>query len=123
VIGTGFAHLRDVALAYPEAAEDFPWGECTIKVRGKIFLMLRGDERGLGLTLKLPQSREFALDYPFAEPTGYGLGRSGWVTSSLGAAEDPPLDLFRAWIDESYRAVAPKALVKTLPARASADGA
>ena len=33
--------LRDRALAYPDATEDFPWGERAIKVRGKTFLFMR----------------------------------------------------------------------------------
>ena len=30
------AALRKVALGYPEAHEDFPWGERVIKVKGKV---------------------------------------------------------------------------------------
>ncbi len=33
------------------------------------------------------------------------------VGSGVGAKEKPPLDLLKQWIDESYRAVAPKTLV------------
>ena len=44
------------------------------------------------------------------EPTGYGLGRSGWVTARFGPGDDVPLDLIRRWLVESYRAVAPKKL-------------
>lgn len=68
------------------------------------------DETGLRLSVKLPASREFALDYPFTSPTRYGLAKSGWVTSSLAPGDEPPLDALCAWIDESYRAVAPKEL-------------
>ncbi len=55
-----------------------------------------------------------AVDLPFAEPTGYGLGKSGWVTASFTKVADVPLDLLKSWIDESYRAIAPKKLVKLL---------
>ena len=72
------------------------------------------DEGDLGLSVKLPQSGMLALSLPFASPTGYGLGKAGWVSASFGARERIPLDLLRAWIDESYRAVAPKKLVKQL---------
>ena len=71
--------------------------------------------------MKLPQSRLMALGLPFASPTGYGLGKSGWVSVQFGPREKPPMDLMRAWIDESYRAVAPKKLVATLPAAEPAD--
>jgi hypothetical protein len=52
---------------------------------------------------------------PFAEPTGYGLGRGGWVTASFGERDNPPLELLREWLDESYRAVAPKKLASAIP--------
>ena len=46
---------------------------------------------------------------PFTTPTAYGLGKSGWVTPEL--PDGPvPVELFKAWIDESYRAQAPKRL-------------
>ena len=109
-----FAHLRRVALSYPEAKEEFPWGESAIKVRGKTFLFMHHSEEGLSLSVKLPQSREFALEYPFTQSTGYGLGKSGWVTACFGPKEKPPLDILEAWIGESYRAIAPKTLTKNL---------
>ena len=108
--------LRAFALGYPGAAEEFPWGERVVKVKGKVFVFLGRDDDGLGLSVKLPQSRLMALGLPFASPTGYGLGKSGWVTVQFGPRDKPPMDLMRAWIDESYRAVAPKKLVATLPA-------
>ena len=114
------AVLRAFALAYPGAHEEFPWGERVIKVKGKVFVFLGRDDDGLGLSVKLPQSRLMALGLPFASPTGYGLGKSGWVSVQFGPREKPPMDLIRAWIDESYRAVAPKKLVATMPAEDAA---
>jgi predicted DNA-binding protein (MmcQ/YjbR family) len=108
--------LRARALAYPEAAEDFPWGERVIKVRGKIFLFLSAVEGRLRLSLKLPQSFLDALTVPGAQPTGYGLGKSGWVSLWFDEGQDVPMERLTAWIDESYRAVAPKRLVKSLDA-------
>jgi hypothetical protein len=61
-------------------------------------------------------SRYFALDYPFAKPTGYGLGKSGWVTASFDDGAAAPLEVLLAWVDESFRAVAPKKLVAALVA-------
>ena len=107
---TAYDQLRQFALGFPEAHEEFPWGECAVKVRGKTFLFMSVDEQGLRLSVKLPASREFALDYPFTKPTRYGLGKSGWVTSFFAPGEEPPLDVLRAWIGESFRAIAPKKL-------------
>jgi len=105
-----YEHLRQFALGFPEAHEEFPWGECAVKVREKTFLFMSIDESGLRLSMKLPASREFALDYPFTKPTRYGLGKTGWVTSSFAPGDEPPLDVLRAWIGESFRAIAPKKL-------------
>ncbi len=104
--------LRDFAMAFPEATEDFPWGHRAIKVKKKVFLFLGGEknEKELSLSLKLPSSRDLALDLPFAEPTGYGLGKSGWVSARFTKVADVPVDLLHAWIKESYKAIAPKKL-------------
>jgi predicted DNA-binding protein (MmcQ/YjbR family) len=112
-----FDRLKSLALGFPESAEDHPWGETVFKVRGKIFLFLHEAEDGLRLSVKLPRSKEFALEYPFTRPTGYGLGRSGWVTASFAPREKPPLDVLAAWIEESYRTIAPKKLAADLPDR------
>jgi predicted DNA-binding protein (MmcQ/YjbR family) len=110
------AALRKHALSYPEAHEDFPWGERVVKVKGKVFLFLGKHEQMLGLSVKLPGSASFALGLPFASPTAYGLGKSGWVTARFALREKPPVDLLKQWIDESYRAVAPKRLIASLDA-------
>jgi predicted DNA-binding protein (MmcQ/YjbR family) len=109
--------LRKQALAYPEAHEDFPWGHRALKVRGKAFVFMSLEEGELGLSLKLPRSGAAALTLPFTQPTGYGLGRSGWVTARIAKETDAPLELLREWVEESYRAVAPRKLVKELDAR------
>ena len=108
---TDFEQLRGFGLGLPEASEDFPWGHTALKVRGKTFAWLDESKgEGLSLTVKLPISRDFALVFDFAEPAGYGLGRSGWITCRFAPAETPDLDLMKRWIAESYRAVAPKKL-------------
>ncbi len=106
--------LRDMAATFPEATEDHPWGETAMKVRGKVFLFLGATAEGLSLSVKLPQSQREALLLPFTEPTGYGLGKSGWVTARFGPAEKVPLGTLGEWIEESFRAVAPKRVVALL---------
>lgn len=105
-----FETLRSRGLALPEAVEEFPWGHSALKVRGKTFAFLNQDEKALSLSVKLPASRDFALIFDWAEPTGYGLGRSGWVTARFGPGDEPDLDLLGRWVVESYKAVAPKKL-------------
>ena len=110
-----FEALRAHGLSLPEAVEEHPWGHSAIKVKGKsfVFLNLEGDR--LSLSTKLPVSRDFALMLDFTEPTGYGLGRAGWISSAFGPHEEVDLDLLKRWIAESYRAVAPKKLAALLP--------
>ena len=111
-----FAALRAHGLAFPEAEESFPWGHTALKVRNKTFAWLDKSEGKLSLTVKLPVSRDFALVFDFAEPAGYGLGRSGWISCRFARDEAPDMDLLKRWIAESYRAVAPKKLAAALPA-------
>ncbi|MHB0972047.1 MAG: MmcQ/YjbR family DNA-binding protein [Thermoanaerobaculia bacterium] len=108
--------LRDYALTFPEVHEDHPWGHRAMKVKGKVFVFLGGDAnpKELSVSVKLPQSRDMAADLPFAEPTGYGMGKHGWVTARFTKVSDVPMDLLKAWIDESFRAIAPKRMVKSM---------
>ena len=105
------------ALALPEAYEDHPWGEDVAKVAGKVFVFLGAgqDPARLGMTVKLDESLEQALAVPGAAPTGYGLGRAGWVTVPLRDTTPPPAVLLD-WVEESYRRVAPRRLAAALDA-------
>jgi predicted DNA-binding protein (MmcQ/YjbR family) len=102
--------LRKRALAYPEAYEELPWGHYAFKVKGKSFLFLACEDGGTSLSTKLPSSSMVALMLPFATPTEYGLGKSGWVTARFARGEAVPVDTLALWIEESYCAVAPKKL-------------
>ena len=108
--------LKKFGLAYPEAHSKSPWpGHDDLAVRNKTFAFLSAAGEPLRITCKLPLTGQMALTLPFASPTGYGLGRSGWVTAAFGPKDVPPFDLLKDWIDESYRAQAPKKLVASLP--------
>jgi predicted DNA-binding protein (MmcQ/YjbR family) len=119
IVTAGMAALRDkvkqFALSLPEAIEDHPWGEDVAKVGGKIFVFLgtSGPAASRRMTVKLAESHAHALSIDGAQPTGYGLGRSGWVTVPL-RARGVDLALLRDWIEESYRIVAPTRLVAAL---------
>lgn len=113
--------LRAFALSFPESHEDFPWGESAFKVKGSVFLFMYVHADGIKLSVKLPQSHERALASSFAEPTGYGLGKSGWVSASFDRYERVPIETLKAWIDESFRAVAQKKIVALLAGGALAS--
>ena len=110
-----FQRLRAHGLALPEAVEEHPWGHSALKVRGKTFVFLNLEAERLSLSTKLPVSRDFALMLDFTEPTGYGLGRAGWITSAFGPGDAIDLELVERWIVESYRSIAPKKLAALLP--------
>jgi predicted DNA-binding protein (MmcQ/YjbR family) len=115
------AALREFALGLPGAWEDTPWGEDdrTAKVGKKVFAFLGPAEPGdaYGFSVKLPDSADQALALGCCHPTGYGLGRANWVTVDAAAADCPPVEVLLDWVEESYRTVAPKALVRELDAR------
>jgi predicted DNA-binding protein (MmcQ/YjbR family) len=104
------AALRKAGMAFPEVTEDFPWGHRTLKVKGKAFIFMSNEEGTFSLSVKLPHSSDFALMQPFARPTGYGLGKAGWVSASFSKKDAVPVPLLIAWLTESYRAIAPKKL-------------
>ncbi len=121
--------IREFALGLPAAEEDFPWGESVIKVRrkpgvppwrkdgagvyGPMFLWLgRRDSKAHAVAVRLRESYEQAVALAHAAPTTTsGLGQWGWLTVPLQGVD---LDLLCDWVDESYRAKAPKRLVAEL---------
>lgn len=119
------AALRAFALGLPGAWEDFPWeGDRTAKAGKKIFVFLGHVEVADDHTIavKLPDSAEQALTLACCQPAGYGLGRSGWVTVELAGADCPPVEVLLDWVEESYRTVAPKKLVRELDAHGRQAG-
>jgi len=84
-----------------------------LAVNDKTFAYLSVEGEPLSISCKLPRSSAIALELPHAQPTPYGLGKSGWVSMSFPDG-DAPVDMLKQWIDESYRAQAPKKLVKEL---------
>ena len=118
-IGALRAHLSDVASTLPGAHLDFPWGERVVKVGAKIFAFLGSDDPATGsagIGLKLRDSHDEAMATPGARPSGYGLGKAGWVSIPLDG-QRPPTDRLERWLVESYRIVAPKRLAATLDGR------
>jgi predicted DNA-binding protein (MmcQ/YjbR family) len=88
-------------------------GEPTFRVNGKNFVFT--DKTATGISVKLPKDEAAAVvaSDPRAEPTGYGLGRHGWVSVTLGtkvsAAQWREVE---EWVRTSYTMVAPKRLAK-----------
>jgi len=109
--------LRAFGLAYPGAHTKSPWpGHLDLAVNDKTFAYLSIEGDPFSISCKLPQSSEVALMLPFCKPTAYGLGKSGWVSAAFPEGKAPPVEMLKEWIDESYRAQAPKKFVKQLEA-------
>ena len=113
------ARLIAFAATFPEAWEDHPWDHTVFKVGRKIFVFFGGaaappDE--LSMTVKLPISYEMALTLPYMKPSGHGLWKAGWAQLTQASGDDFDFETIQGWIAQSYRAVAPKKLVRQLDA-------
>ena len=114
--------LRERGLRYPGAHLKSPWpGHLDLAVKDKTFAYLSLEGEPLGIGCKLPRSSAVALMLPFCQPTPYGLGKSGWVSAKFTDPSQIDVAMLEAWIDESYRAQAPKKLVKQLDAGSIAE--
>jgi len=110
--------LRSWGLTLPGAHRKSPWPDHDdLAVKDKTFAYLPAKGRPFSLSCKLPYTGYEALQLPFAEPTAYGLGKSGWVSFNPPEDQVPSLDRLKAWVEESYRAQAPRKLVKKLDDR------
>ncbi|MEO5672226.1 MAG: MmcQ/YjbR family DNA-binding protein [Ramlibacter sp.] len=111
------ASLKKFGLGFPGAHSKSPWPEHDdLAVKNKAFAFMNIPGVPLSVSLKLTVSHSEALQHAFAKPTGYGLGKSGWVTLNFAEVDKPPVELLKRWILESYRAVAPKKLIAELEA-------
>ncbi len=110
--------LRAFGLAYPGAHTKSPWpGHLDLAVNDKTFAYLSLEGEPFGISCKLPHSAAVALLLPFCKPAAYGLGKSGWVRAQFPAGRVPPIEMLQEWLDESYRAQAPKKRVRELDGR------
>ena len=112
------SELKRWGLALPGAHRKAPWpNHDDLAVKDKTFAYLPSPGEPFSLSCKLPYTGDSVLELPFAEPTGYGLGKSGWVSFSPAEDQIPDLVQLKEWVEESYRAQAPRRLVKELDER------
>ena len=110
--------LRAFGLSLPGAHRKSPWPDHDdLAVNDKTFAYLPAKGKPFSLSCKLPYTGYDALQLPFASPTPYGLGKSGWVSFNPPEDQVPSLDRLKAWVEESYRAHATRKLVKELDDR------
>ena len=112
------AKLRKAALSLPGTNEGTSCNKAAFKAGAKNFFFMgegKGPERGAFTTmLKLTDSLAAAKKLAKAKPDNYSVGGAGWVNAEFDKGDGPPAGLLEGWIEESYRALAPKKLVAEL---------
>src|SRR5689334_2522883 len=94
--------LRAMGLAWPGVHTKSPWpGHLDLAVKDKTFAYLSIEGEPFSISCKLPHSGDTALMLPFCSPTPYGLGKSGWVSAKFPEDKALPVDMLKAWIEES----------------------
>jgi predicted DNA-binding protein (MmcQ/YjbR family) len=98
--------IRELALSFPDAYEDSPWGHPVFKVRpNRMFASMSVSESEVLLTVKLTaEERGIAQLLPYVSRARY-VGRYGWITARV--TDDESLDAALEWLRESYWLKAP----------------
>ena len=98
--------IRALALSFPRAYEDAPWGFPVFKVGdNKLFACLTEDGGRTELTLKLTrEEREIAELLPWVRTASH-VGRYGWITATV--TDEETLAAALEWLRESYWLKAP----------------
>jgi predicted DNA-binding protein (MmcQ/YjbR family) len=105
--------LEEVVGRLPEAVrvDIEEWGgEPTFRVRGKNFVFTNQEASGLSVKLPKEEAAAVVATDPGVEPTGYGLGRHGWISVTIG--DEPDWGQLEEWVRTSYTLVAPKKLAR-----------
>ena len=108
--------IEAIAAKLPEAirVDIEAWeGEPTFRVSGKNFIFASRDFRGISLKLPKEEAAAVVATDDAVTPTGYGLGKHGWVSIDLPSrmrARD--WDQIEEWIRTSYTLVAPRRLAQ-----------
>lgn len=110
--------LEKIVSRLPEAirVDIEAWGgEPTFRVNGKNFVFSNQEATSISVKLGREEAEAVCATDQNAQPTGYGLGRSGWVTIALGtrlsAAKWQEVEEF---VRTSYTLVAPKKLARVV---------
>jgi len=107
--------LERIVAGLPEAVrvDIEAWGgEPTFRVRGKNFVFTDQPVSRMSVKLPVEEAAAVVATDPGAQPTSYGLGRHGWVSVVVGAADAQRWQLVEEWVRTSYTLVAPKSLAE-----------
>jgi predicted DNA-binding protein (MmcQ/YjbR family) len=98
--------LRGICLSFPNTKETLSWGSPHFRVGDKIFCGI-GDEKGrlaIGFKLEMDHADAVIQDPRFWRAPF--VGRYGWV--SMGVTPKMNWKQVKAFVEESYRLIAPK---------------
>jgi len=88
-------------------------GEPTFRVKGKNFVFAHPEFASIGVKLPKEEATAVTATDKACTPTGYGLGKHGWVTvllpAKISAARWQQIE---EWIRTSFTLVAPKKLAR-----------
>mgnify|MGYP006424084407 FL=1 len=101
--------LRAHALGFPEVSEGTSCVNRAFKVRKKNFVFIGEKEASVRVMVRLSESAAAAAQMGDAR---IGIGRTGWATLNFPPDDPPDLAMMRTWIDESFRTLAPKTVLK-----------
>jgi predicted DNA-binding protein (MmcQ/YjbR family) len=94
--------ITELALSFPEAYEDRPWGDFPVfKVgQNKVFGWAVTEDDAVRVTVKLTaEEREIAHLLPYVSVARY-VGRYGWITATV--TDEESLAAALEWLRESY---------------------
>lgn len=98
--------LQSFALTFPDVTEGASCVNRAFKAKKKNFVFIGEKATAVKVMLKLSPSLEEASAMAAKDPSGYAVGKSGWVTVRFDAKTPPPLKTMEAWIAESYSVLA-----------------
>jgi hypothetical protein len=112
--------LTACGLSFPETSAGPAWIPARgLYVRKRMFCVFgaKGEPLdALTILMKLPISAEMAEELPFVRPAKGWFKQYNWVTAHFGADDDVLAEMatLRGWLKQSYIAVAPKKLGRSL---------
>jgi predicted DNA-binding protein (MmcQ/YjbR family) len=110
--------LEEIVARLPQAerVDVEAWdGEPTFRVNGKTFIFSSREASAISVKLPKEEAAAVVATDPQAEPTGYGLGRHGWISVSIPTTTSAKRwSEIEEWIRTSYTLVAPKKLARAV---------
>ncbi len=115
---TNMDRLEEVVARLPQAerVDVEAWdGEPTFRVNGKTFIFSAPDADSISVKLPKEEAAAVVATDPNAAPTGYGLGRHGWISVTIPATTSGTRwSEIEEWIRTSYTLIAPKTLARAV---------